>query len=415
MALSPKHALPRALSVVAVAGTLALVGCSSGTSTPAATTGSTTDFGGVKLTVWNNIDYDPYQSLQEKYFADCATKLNIEVDNQTITGDYTSKLLQAASSKSLPDIALLSTDVQLPLLASQGVLSDLGSLGVTTDGLEDSVAALGQYKDTLYGLPVQVEDYALFYNKAAFAAAGITAAPTTFDELVADAKKLTTADQYGVAFAGNATDGAAPVYFLPFLLSAGGDPADPTSAGAVAAVDLYKTLADDGSLSKEFVNWGWDATDQWTGGKAAITVTGPWQLVTDTSFDYGIAPFPTLKAGGDPKVGLLGYAYGVAAQSDQNKAQAAAALVSCRASEANQLETAVQGGYIPALTSAQASFVEKVPGAKPFVDAVPTAVNTATLGTDWNTLQQQYVTAIQNATVNGVSAQQALSDAVAGK
>ncbi|MCS5735193.1 sugar ABC transporter substrate-binding protein [Herbiconiux daphne] len=412
MALIPKRALPTTLTAVAVAGALTLAGCSSSGTASSTDSGSSTDFGGVKLTVWNNIDYDPYQSLQEKYFADCATQLNIEVDNQTITGDYTSKLLQAASSKSLPDIALLSTDVQIPLLASQGVLSDLGPLGVTTDGLEDSVAALGQYEDTLYGLPVQVEDYALFYDKAAFEAAGITEPPATFEELEADARTLTQDGRYGVSFAGNAVDGAAPVYFLPFLLSAGGDPADPTSDGAVAAVDLYKTLVDDGSLSKEFVNWGWDATDQFTGGKAAITVTGPWQLVTPTDFDYGIAPFPTLTAGEEPKVGLLGYAYGVAAQSDENKAKAAAALVECRASEENQLETAVQGGYIPALTSAQEGFVEQVPGAAPFVDAVPTAVNTATLGTDWNTLQQQYVTAIQNATVNGVSAKDALAEAV---
>ncbi|GAA2224466.1 extracellular solute-binding protein [Herbiconiux moechotypicola] len=407
------RSLPRVLAATAVAGSLALAGCSSG-GTPSSTSGSG-DFDGVELTVWNNIDYDPYQSLQEKYFADCATELGITVKNETITGDYTSKLLQAASSKSLPDIALLSTDVQVPLLASQGVLADLDSLGVSTDGLEDSVAALGQYEDTLYALPVQVEDYAVFYNKDLFAAAGITEAPTTFDELVEDAKALTTADQYGVAFAGNATDGAAPVFFLPFLLSAGGDPADPTSDGAVAAVDLYKKLFDDGSLSKEFVNWGWDANDQWTGGKAAIAVTGPWQLVTPTDFEYGIAPFPTLEAGEEPKVGLLGYAYGVAAQSDETKAQAAAALVECRASEENQVETAVQGGYIPALTTAQEAFVAEVPGAAPFVDAVPTAVNTATLGTDWNTLQQQYVTAIQDATVNGTSAEEALSKAVAGQ
>ncbi len=39
-------------------------------------------------------------------------------------------------------------------------------------------------------------------------------------------------------------------------------------------------------------------------------------------------------------------------------------------SEENQVDTAVQGGYIPALKSAQAAFVEKVPAAAPFVDAV---------------------------------------------
>jgi multiple sugar transport system substrate-binding protein len=411
---SAKRALPRVLSVVAVAGTLALVGCSGSTDASGGGNGST-DFGGVKLQVWNSIDYDPYQSLQEKYFADCATKLNIKVDNQTITGDYTSKLLQAASSKSLPDISLLNADVQIPLLADQGVLADLGSLGVTTDGMEDSVADLGKFDDKLYALPVQVEDYALFYNKASFAAAGITEPPATFEQLEADAKLLTTADQQGIALAGNPTDGAAPSYFLPFLLSAGGDAADPTSDGAVAAVDLYKTLFDQGSVSKEFVNWGWDATDQFTGGKAAMAVTGPWQLVTPTDFDFGIAPFPTATAGESPKVGLIGYGYGVAASSDKNKTKAAAALVECRASVANQLDTAVQGCYIPALSSAQDAFVEKVPGAAPFVDAVPTALNTATLGTEWNTLQQQYVTAIQDATVNGVSAEEALTKAAAGK
>ena len=148
--------------------------------------------------------------------------LGITIDAQTLSGDYTTSLLQAASSKSLPDIALVNTDTQLPTLAAQGVLSDLDTLGLTTDGLAEPVAALGQYEDTLYGLPTQVEDYSVFYNKAYFEEAGITELPTTFDELIAAAKATTTADHYGIALPGIAGDGSTSSYFLPFLLSAGG-------------------------------------------------------------------------------------------------------------------------------------------------------------------------------------------------
>jgi multiple sugar transport system substrate-binding protein len=408
---SPLVRARRAVPLAAGAATLLLLaGCASA----AAPSSEADGFEGVELTVWNNIDFDPYQTLQKEYFESCADELGITVDVQTQSGDYTTSLLQAASSKSLPDIALLSTDTQLPQLASQGVLADLGELGLTTDGQADSVAALGEYDGTLYGLPVQVEDYALFYNTEAFAAAGIGSPPATFDELVATAKALTTGDQKGIALPGIGGDGSTPVYFLPFLLSAGGDPADPESAGSLAAIDLYKQLVADGSLSNEFVNWGWDSIDQWTSGSAAITVSGPWNLVdTSIPFEYGTAPIPALE-GESSQVGLVGYAYGIAAQSDANRLAAAAELVKCRAAEENQVETAVQGGYIPALTSAQEAFVAEVPAAQSFVDSVDGAYNPAELGTEWNTLQQQYVDAIQNATVGGDTAEDAVAKALQG-
>jgi multiple sugar transport system substrate-binding protein len=404
-----------ALSATAgLATALLFTGCA-GTTTPTSSSDDSTDFSGVELTVWNNIDFDPYQTLQKEYFEQCADDLGITVDVQTLSGDYTTSLLQAASSKSLPDVALLNTDTQLPQLAAQGVLADLGKLGITTDGLADSVADLGTYDDALYGLPVQVEDYSIFYNKALFEEAGITELPTTFDELIAAAKATTSADHYGIALPGIAGDGSTSSYFLPFLLSAGGDPAEVTSDGAAAAIDLYKTLVADGSLSKEFVNWGWDGIDQWKSGKAAITVSGPWNLVdTSLGFEYGTFPIPAGTSADKSSVGLLGYAYGVAVQADEKREKAAAALVECRAAEENQIDTAVKGGYVPALTSAQDAFVEQVPAAEAFVTPVENAFNPASLGTEWNALQQKYVDALQNATVNGVSAEEALTKADQG-
>ena len=408
--ISPQHRRNRfAVAAAGVTVLLTLTACGGGESAPST---DPTDFDGVELTVWSSIPYDPYDTLQREYFESCASELGIDVTVETVASDYSTNLLQAASSNSLPDIALLSTDTNLPQLAAEGVLTDLSEYGITTDGLSDSVSVLGEYDGELVGLPVQVENYALFYNQDMFDAAGITEFPTTLDGLVEAAQTLTRDGVYGAAFSG-ADDGSTPLYFLSFLLSAGGDPADPTSEGAVAAVDLYKRLVDEGAMSPEFVNWGWDAPDQWTGGTAAITVSGSWNIVPGAIEieNYGVAPFPTPEEGGTPVVNLLGYAYGVPVQSDETKVAAAAALIECRAAEENQVETAVQGGYIPALTAAQEEFVAQVPEAQTFVEAVESSYNPATLGTEWASLQSVYVTAIQDVAVNGTSAEDALAAA----
>lgn len=52
-----------ALSATAgLATALLFTGCA-GTTTPTSSSDDSTDFSGVELTVWNNIDFDPYQTL----------------------------------------------------------------------------------------------------------------------------------------------------------------------------------------------------------------------------------------------------------------------------------------------------------------------------------------------------------------
>lgn len=410
MTLFSRRPLQRALSAVSIAAAAALaVGCSSATA-PAASSGGTASFKGVSLTVWSGLYYDPFKTDNAKDLQACASQLGIKVSVQTFTTDYVTKVLEAASSHTLPDVLLLDSDVEFPQFAAQNVLTPLSKLGLSTAGQSKAVAVLGQYKGTQYGLPSNVEDYALFYDKSAFASAGISGPPQTFAQLVSDAKKLTSGKKEGIALAGD-SDGAAPLFFLPFLLSSGGNPGDLTGSGAVAAVGLYKQLAADGSLSKEFVNWGWDAPDQFA-SKAAMTVTGPWEVVDPPKgVSYGVAPFPTQSAGQKPAVGLLGYDYTFPVSSNATKQAAAAALIKCRLSESNELALATGGGYIPALTSAQQDFVHKDPAVASFVNAVPTAYNYASLGTKWNSLQLQYVAALQYAAVDGDSPLAALQKA----
>ena len=49
----------------------------------------------------------------------------------------------------------------------------------------------------LYGVPNEIDVYALNYNKALFKEAGISAPPKTWDEFKAAAKKLTDKSKAG--------------------------------------------------------------------------------------------------------------------------------------------------------------------------------------------------------------------------
>lgn len=60
-----------------------------------------------------------------------------------------------------------------------------------------NIVASTEYQSHTYGYPNEVDDYALNYNKALFAQAGIKAPPTTWTQLIADAKALTKYNSSG--------------------------------------------------------------------------------------------------------------------------------------------------------------------------------------------------------------------------
>lgn len=66
-----------------------------------------------------------------------------------------------------------------------------------------SIAASKAYAGGRHGVPYTFHGEALYYNKALFAKAGITAPPVTYDELKADAKKLKSAGIPAFTFGGS--------------------------------------------------------------------------------------------------------------------------------------------------------------------------------------------------------------------
>jgi multiple sugar transport system substrate-binding protein len=93
--------------------------------------------------------------------------------------------------------------------------------GFTTSGYYPGAISECTYQGKQYCYPIGTNSVGLFYNKAMLAAAGLQP-PTTWNELAADAKKLTKPPVYGMAF--EATAGEQSTWQLePFFWSSSAD------------------------------------------------------------------------------------------------------------------------------------------------------------------------------------------------
>ena len=97
----------------------------------------------------------------------------------------------AFAAGSGPDVSFQTE--QFPLYAKNGYLTALDDY-VSDDkraGYPESALEYCSYDGQLMGVPFVALDSVMFYNKDLFEEAGITEVPTTWDELVDVAKKLT--------------------------------------------------------------------------------------------------------------------------------------------------------------------------------------------------------------------------------
>jgi len=407
--MTPSHRLTR-LRVIAAAGGVALtapllascVGMGGGGQ--AAVEVDPADFEGLELTMWSGVPYEPFMTVNQEQLSACAAEIGATITAEAYpSAEFGTLVLQAGSSDGLPELLMVPSS-DLPQYAEGGLFTDLADYGIEPEDVAESTADMGMYDGTLYGVASHVEVAALEYNPEL-----IESAPTTFEELRAVAAEVTTPDRYGIALPGN-SDGAAAFFLLGFILSAGGDPGDFTSEGTIAAIQLYKDLVEDGSMSPEMVNWGWDFQDQYNADAAAISVNGPWAAMPDPAENTAFAPYPTF-GGNEPRQAITGSEWTVPV-TDPVRQAAAAEILKCRLSAENQLEVAEAQYYIPARLEAGAEWQASDPVVEPFTSAVDTAYNHGgELGDEWYTISTQLANAIQYAVVGGMTAEEALQRA----
>ena len=165
-----------------------------------------------------------------------------------------------------------------------------------------------------YGLPIAASARAMYYNKALFEQAGITAPPANWDEVKAAAEKIKAlgGDSYGFGLQGKEIE--TDVYFYYAFWSQGGEliDADGTSGldseAAYKAAAIYKDLIDNGltepgvtSLNRE------DVQNLFKQGRIGMMITAPFlsnQIKEEApDLQYGVTAIP---AGPDGDRGTYG-------------------------------------------------------------------------------------------------------------
>ena len=347
----------------------------------------------------------------EKLLKACTTKTGITVDRQAVPyPQLVQKVLLAATSQSLPDLIMMDNS-DVATLADGGIIVPLPDVGVDTSAFTPSLVAIGNYKGKNYSLQTAVNTLALWYNKDMLSKAGVTP-PTTWDELKADAKKLTTKDVYGLAFPAVATE-EGTFHASPFIWSNGGDFVTLNSPQNVASLQYLAGLIADGSVSKSAVTWsGDDANDQFAAGRAAMSIGGSWHIPQNSQvkgLNYGIVAIPTPKAGEQVKVPVGGEVWSVSASADKATAKT---FLDCLGSDPMVLQWAEDRNYVPGKPAVLDQYKKDVPGMAPFISSTAGAVSrTSVLGTAYPKYSAAFSAALQAVLIGGKDAKSALDDA----
>ena len=229
---------------------------------------------------WENKDHQQILAGLSKDFN--GSQSDIEIASEyTPFADFKKQLSIGLAASKLPDLVLIDNP-DMAAYSAMGLFADI------TDKVKD-LQGLDQYfkgpmdscilNGKTYGLPFGSNDLALYYNEDMLTKAGVTP-PTTWDELKIAAKKLTGNGVTGLGESNVKTE-EGTFQFIPWLISAGGDPTKLDSAEGIKALTLVSDLVKDGSMSKETMNWVQsDVLKQFMAGKIAMMINGPWQVPT---------------------------------------------------------------------------------------------------------------------------------------
>ena len=318
-----------------------------------------------EITYWNTMRDFEAAEVQKQLDAWQAIHPGITVKMDLVPFDGADKKYEtAANAGNAPDV--FRSDVGwVSGFANQGMLLDLTSAFPTA--ANDFLAAplaTGTYQGKIYGVPQVTDALGLQCNKTVLTAAGLSAAPTTWDELVTAGTKVTdlAAQKYGFYLRGDS------YWSQPFIWGWGGslftanDQGKVTDIGVNSAESVAGWNAAKDKLLGTVAPATWDFKtdyDNMDAGFKAGTIMcilqGPWQvadILKGEAFadptNLVIAPVP---AGVDGKtgspVGGHDWVVGVDVGKDEAKAAAVASLIQYLTAPEQQAVLAKSLGLLP--------------------------------------------------------------------
>jgi multiple sugar transport system substrate-binding protein len=342
--------------------------------------------GGKTLTYWasnqgTSLDNDKAVLTPElkKFEDETGIKVNLEVIGWN---DLQTRIQTAVTSGQAPDVlnigntwaaSLQSTGAFMPF--DSAAFDAIGGKDKFVKTAMDTGGVAGQDPTSvpLYGLA-----YGLYYNKAMFKEAGLTP-PTTWEEMVTAAKKLTTGGKYGFSLAAGSYTENSHFAFINAaqngadFFDADGKPTF-TSDGVVDGISRYLDLMQT-DKAVNVANAQYDnatqAINDFANGKSAMVLS---QNNADSSIAsqgmkndaYGVVAFPAPAGGKDVATMVAGINMSIF-KNTKNK-DAALQFVKFMTSEATQAALDKPFAALPVLNGVSPSFTTNTEEAKTFSD-----------------------------------------------
>jgi multiple sugar transport system substrate-binding protein len=255
----------------------------------------------------------------------------IKVRFEVIADQYMDVIKTRLIGDAAPDVFYLEA-VEAPFLMAQNVLEPLDDyINPSFDLADFAPNALKPFTDQnhIYGLPKDYSTLALFYNRKAFAEAGLNRPPQTWDELISDAQRLTVdkdgdrkPDQYGwgilpelprlvfmpEAFGGQVIDAAGYANFA----------SEPALRGLQIPIRQYQS-----GTGARPLDVGTNTSSEMFGqGKAAMVMEGNWAIPylqeNFPDLDFATAEIPQIN--NQPGTAVFTVAYVINRQSQHKQA-----------------------------------------------------------------------------------------------
>ena len=250
------------LAAIVTAAALALTGCGSGSGNSGGSTSSDgkVDGTGKTLSVLTAV-LPQYPEQQKQWQSDIAAKFKAETgadvkfETFASANDELTRIQTSVVSGQGPDVYGLGTTFTPTAYATKAFVTlsddDWKKVGGKDRFNPAALGISGPDEDHQAGIPFVSRPFVMAYNKDLLAAAGIDKPATSWDELAAQAKKMTNGDTYGIAT--GYKDNFDPWKFIWAMSVQAGNP----------LVDGDKLKMDDPTVKKAYETYfGWLTNDK---------------------------------------------------------------------------------------------------------------------------------------------------------
>ena len=357
-----------------------------------------------------------HQYLQSQFHK--MTGANVTFDSWTSTSQELQTLEQAAVTNSGPDIFNIGSSFT-PTAWSTGVFQPLTAAQWKAVGGKQrfylrSLTMSGPSANQQFAVPITTGSFEMLYNKALFAKAGIKAPPTTWNQFIADATKITNpkAGIYGTAIDPQDPYDPWHTYWLltqqmgQQFISPNLKSAEVNTPKVAKAVEFYFDFLEKFHIvNPNSLTWkGTDSFSAFANGKVGMLLMqnlGDYKQLQSVPFKWGFANNPSipygatkLPPGGKPADSyVIGQYYGIAKYSP-NKALDLK-FVQLYTSTAAQLQMQRLTGNQPVNVVAGAAVANKQPVYRFFIRGEEASYPTPFTGA-WGDFEVAIATATAN-------------------